>query len=147
MKFQPAFGIGTNRIALKPSWTKGRRYREISITTKAQRKVLQTIELLAKNGSLIPPDKSYREQLKTYEHQTLKAGIRNPHGLRHNWAQWRYEQLAKMPCPFKGGKSWKEMSEEERHRDRMARKQLAQELGHGRMHICNIYIGRALSCR
>ena len=43
------------------------------------------------------------QQLKVYEHQTLNAGLRNTHGLRHAWAQERYHQLTGWTAPAAGG--------------------------------------------
>ena len=144
LKFQPKIGIRTNKIVLKASWTKGKRYREIPITNQAQRQVLNAVRQLAQGGSLIPADKSYAEQLKRHGYLTKKAGLMNLHGLRHAWAQRRYAELAQMRCPFQGGKTWLEMTPQERQRDRQARQQLAQELGHGRSSISALYIGRAV---
>ena len=145
LKFQPGFGERSNKIVLRASWTKGRRYREIPVTTPAQRRVLSVVRGLAGSGSLVPAHLTYVEQLKIYERLTLEAGFRRNHGLRHRWAQWRYYQISGMKCPFQGGKIWQEMNAAERAKDRAARKQLAEELGHSRLSITNIYIGKAMA--
>jgi hypothetical protein len=144
MKFQPSFAMGQDRIKLKGSWTKGGRYREIPITSAHQYKVLDLAQRVAGKGSLIPSDKSYRKQLKSYEYQTLKAGLRNTHGLRHKYAQWRYAKLTDMPCPHAGGKRWRDMTKQERAKDREARRMISNELGHSRLAITDIYLGKAM---
>lgn len=47
----------------------------------------------AGKGSLIPSHRNYRQQLRIYEGQTIRAGLSRMHGLRHAYAQRRYEEL------------------------------------------------------
>lgn len=143
LKFQPSFAVGQDRIRLKGSWTKGGRYREIPISSEYQRKALHLAHRIAGKGALIPQDKSYKQHLKSYEYQTLKAGLRNTHGLRHQYAQWRYKTLTNMPCPHAGGKRWHEMTQQERSKDRSARQIISNELGHSRLAITDVYLGGA----
>lgn len=143
-KFRPKDAVQPDRIVLKGSWTKGGRAREIPITTLEQRQALHHVVSLIKGAeSLIPQELSYVEQLKRYEYQTLKAGLRNTHGFRHAYAQQRYQVLTGQPCPLANGKRWQEMTATERQADRTARRQIARELGHGRLEITDIYLGRA----
>lgn len=144
IKFQPSFAIQQERIALKSSWTKGGRARWIPITTDYQRQTLAHIrKLVAGDGSLIPANSSYAEQLKRYEYHTYVAGLRNTHGFRHAYAQSRYHTLTGWPCPLAGGKRYHKMTEEERAADRAARATISQELGHARLSITDTYLGRA----
>ncbi|QQM32359.1 integrase domain-containing protein [Martelella lutilitoris] len=144
MKFRPQYAIGRDLISLKASWTKGGRPRVIPITTLQQRQVLQHLQkLVPGDGSLIPPQLTYVEQLKQYEYQTLKAGMRNTHGFRHTYAQQRYKVLTGQPCPINGGKLWQDMTPEEKTADRTARQTIALELGHGRISITDTYLGSA----
>lgn len=143
IKFRPDVAFRNDHIFLKASWTKGGRPRTIPITTDTQRKVLQRVTRVANGGSLIPPHLTYAEQLKRYEYQTLKAGMRNTHGFRHAYAQQRYEALTGMQCPLTGGKRWQAMTDRERLADRTARRQISGELGHGRLEITDTYLGRA----
>lgn len=144
LKFRPADAIQSERIILKGSWTKGGRAREIPITTLEQRQVLHHVTCLAQGtASLIPRELTYIEQLKRYEYLTLKAGLRNTHGFRHAYAQQRYHALTGQPCPLANGKRWQEMTAAERTSDRTARRQIAAELGHGRLEITDVYLGRA----
>lgn len=144
MKFRPHVAIHTQHITLHSSWTKGGRGRTIPITTTEQRRVLQHVaELVKGRDSLIPSHLTYVEHMKRFEYQTAKAGLRNTHGLRHAYAQRRYQMLTGRPCPLAGGKSWKAMSAAERVADRAARRQVSAELGHGRLKITDTYLGSA----
>lgn len=144
LKFRPQLAIRADHIALQGSWTKGGRPRTIPITTLEQRQILQHVTNLVKGqGSLIPANLTYVEQLKRYEYQTLKAGLRNTHGFRHAYAQQRYRSLTGLPCPLADGKTWKDMNAKERDADRAARRQISAELGHGRLKITDTYLGRA----
>lgn len=144
IKFRPSYAIQQNRIVLKSSWTKGGRARTIPIGTRDQHDALLNVQrLIAGDGSLIPANLTYAEQLKRYEYHTLEAGLRNTHGLRHAYAQRRYQELTGWACPLAGGKLRKDMTEAERERDRSARLQISGELGHARLSITNVYLGRA----
>lgn len=144
MKFQPQAAIRADHIALQGSWTKGGRARSIPITTLEQQQVLQeALRLVPGRGSLIPAQMNYVEQLKRFEYQTLKAGLRNTHGFRHAYAQQRYRVLTGQACPLAGGKRWADMSASERAADRAARLKISAELGHGRLKITDTYLGSA----
>lgn len=141
LKFTPRLADKGNFIALKPSWTKGGRYREIPVTTERQRALLDEVKAFAGGDSLIPPNLTYIEHRKAFEYRTLKAGLTNLHGLRHNYAQWRYKQLAGFPCPKAGGKPRSALSAAERAIDEEARLTVSEELGHSRIDITKAYLG------
>lgn len=143
IKFRPAYALQAHRIVLKSSWTKGGRPRTIPITTEHQRQVLlEILRMIPGDGSLIPADSTYAEQLRRYEYQTLQAGLRNTHGFRHAYAQQRYQTLTGQACPLAGGKRRRQMTEEEYRRDRAARLQVSAELGHARLSITDTYLGK-----
>jgi hypothetical protein len=144
IKFQPMFAIsgGNDKIILKASWCKGGRAREVPITTDYQKDVLSRAAKLAGNGSLIPPDKKYVEQLKRYEHTTARAGLSKLHGLRHEYAQARFVELCGFECPAKGGPTSKQLSAEQREIDLNVRLKISVELGHARENITAVYLGR-----
>lgn len=142
MKFQPSYADKGDRVALKGSWCKGGREREIPITNAYQREVLDRAAALAKSGSMIPPDKSYKQWLATYEKATQRADLNNLHGLRHGYAQARFEQLAGFKSPLAGGLKRENMSTEQRQIDYAARLQVSSELGHNREEITTVYLGR-----
>jgi len=141
LKFSPRLADKGDKIALKPSWTKGGRYREIPIHTERHRALLNEVRAVAGDGSLIPNEKSYIEHRKAFEYQTLKAGMVNLHGLRHNYAQYRYKQLTGLVCPKAGGKPCKQITPEERQADKDARLTIAEELGHNRIDVTKAYLG------
>lgn len=142
IKFNPSYADQGDGIQLKGSWAKGGRPRYVPITHPRQREVLDRAHALAGNGSLIPAHRNYIEQLKAYEYQTLRVGLRKSHGLRHGWAQWRYKQLTGgKECPAKGGPDPKTLRGRDWEIDQMARQQLSLELGHNRIQITRTYLG------
>ena len=142
MKFTPSYADKGDHIQLKASWTKGGRPRSIPIRTEIQRDVLDRARHLAGFGSLIPPHRSYVEQLRVYEGNTTRAGLSSMHGLRHAYAQERYEELTGWKCPVAGGPGSKSLTSEQRTLDHEARLTISQELGHERSQITTAYLGR-----
>ena len=142
IKFRVKYADHGDKIELKRSWCKGGRKREIPITNQKQRKLLDKISKLSGAGSLIPSDKRYIDQLRIFERETIKAGISRTHGLRHAYAQNRYEQLTGFKSPSAGGKKNKELDSCEKLVDGMARAKISHELGHNRSEITSVYLGR-----
>ena len=149
IKFKPHLADHGHYIELQPSWTKGGIGRQVPITSPLQRKFLTELkQLIPKNQSLIPFNKNYRQQLNTFVTQTRNAGLKNCHGLRHAYAQNRYQQLTQILskqegwlCPMQGGKKREALSSFEKYIDRQARQLLSYELGHSRIAITKIYCG------
>ncbi len=141
LKFQPRLADKGDKIALKPSWTKGGRYREIPIHSPRHRALLDEVHAAVGDGSLIPDDKSYIEHRKAFEYQTLKAGMSNLHGLRHNYAQWRYKALTGRDSPKTVNAPSKTLTGALRQSDRDARLTIAEELGHSRIDVTKAYLG------
>ncbi|EJS4624981.1 integrase domain-containing protein [Salmonella enterica] len=147
MKFRGSWALkgqspdSISTISLKPSWTKGGRPRSIPVLTAEQRQLLAEVGQLAGSGSLIPPDRSYREHLREFERQTSGIGIGHTHGLRHAYAQRRYEVLTGRKPPVLGGRSRRSMRREERRKDDEIRRKISEELGHSRISITSIYLG------
>ncbi|GAB1654433.1 integrase [Mannheimia haemolytica] len=145
MKFQPKFADRETEIVLRDSWTKGGRARAIPIRTESQRELLNQIHAFCRlnhTKSLIPRERTYYQQLKSYEYYTASVGLHKNHGLRHEYAQQRYRELTGWECPKCGGKSSRMLSESEKQVDLMARLQISQELGHNREEITAVYLGR-----
>lgn len=142
MKFQPSYAMDgrTDVIRTKASWCKGGRARVIPITSDYQREVLQRAMAIAGSGSMIPPDKTYKAWLSTYKEGTRSVGLRNMHGLRHGYAQARFEVLAGFKAPVAGGLSRNQLTQEQRALDEKVRLQISGELGHARKEITNIYL-------
>ncbi len=141
MKIKPGRADQGDYIALAPSWCKGGRARVIPITNDRQRALLDEAKALAGVGSMIPAHKSYKEHLKHYENVTLKAGLKNNHGLRHNYAQYRYKVLTGMQPPTITGRKFSDLTAEQKRLDGEARQAISHELGHGRIDVTNIYLG------
>lgn len=142
MKIQPAIADQGDRLVLKGSWTKGGREREIPIRTESQRLILDQAHRLAGSKSLIPEERSYARHLKHYEYQLGKAGLSRMHGLRHAYAQSRYQELTGRKAPAAGGMTSSKLTPEQREQDQAARLIISRELGHEREQITAIYLGR-----
>lgn len=142
IKFRVAHADRGDRLVLKPSWTKGGRYREIPITHPKQRALLDEVRNAVGDRALIPDGKNYRDQMNTYRREMMRAGLGNGHGLRHAYAQWRYKTLTGESCPARGGRAADQMDANARERDRRARELIAEELGHGRIDVTDAYLGR-----
>ena len=142
VKFMPAYADQGNHIRLKASWTKGGKTRVVPVITQEQRAVLDRARRLVGTGSLIPPQKSYIQQLRTYERHTTQAGLSKLHGLRHAYAQSHYQQLTGWACPAAGGPVANSLNAEQRKLDHQARLTISRVLGHVREQISAVYLGR-----
>ena len=142
MKFNPSYADKGNHLQLKASWTKGGKPRTIPVRTEHQREVLDRARALVGFGSLIPPHRSYVQQLRVYEGNTTRAGLSSMHGLRHAYAQERYEELTGWKCPATGGPHSQSLTPEQRELDRGSRLTISQELGHEREQVTTAYLSR-----
>ena len=103
IKLNPTWADAGDVLRLKDTWTKGGKAREVPIRSIEQRALLDKAKQLAGNGSLIPAELRYRDQLNRFRSECSKAGINGVHGLRHQYAQTRYEQLTGWQSPAAGG--------------------------------------------
>jgi len=142
IKFMPSYADQGDHIVLKPSWTKGGKARTLPIRTDEQREVLDRAHKLAGKGSLIPSSRDYRQQVRIYDGHSLRAGLSRMHGLRHAYAQQRYEELTGWKSPIAGGPSSKSLTREQRDQDHQARLVISREMGHEREQVTAIYLGR-----
>jgi hypothetical protein len=142
IKIQPAWADRRNVLALRPSWCKGGRAREIPIRTDAQRQLLDEAKSFAGKGSLIPRDSRYIDQLRRFEYQCSQAGIHRVHGHRHAYAQARYRELTGWNAPAAGGPSSRSLTPAQKDIDRAARLTVSQELGHEREQVTSVYLSR-----
>lgn len=151
LKIIPSRAWQGNRLVLQASWTKGGRPREVPVRTDQQRSLLLEAARLAGRGSMIPPQRSYIEHLKIYERQLSAAGISRAHGLRHAYAQRRYEELTGCLAPVAIGEELdglrplvgsKQIALPGRITDAAARLVVSAELGHARTQITTVYLGR-----
>ncbi|MCH8256611.1 MAG: integrase domain-containing protein [Proteobacteria bacterium] len=142
IKFIPAYADQGDHLVLKRSWTKGGKARVIPIRTNDQREVLDRAHRLAGKGSLIPSNRNYRQQVRIYEGHTLRPGLSKMHGLRHRYAQQRYEELTGWKAPAAGGPATLALTLDQRALNKKARVTISQELGHNREAITAVYLGR-----
>lgn len=144
LKIQPHLADQGSMLFLKASWTKGKRERYIPILTAEQRAWLDDCKIFVKNvqSSLIPSSEKYHTYRQRFEKRCERLGITHRHGLRHLYAQKRFEELASFPCPVKGGPSWDKMTETQRLIDQEVRQKISLELGHVRISILRSYCGK-----
>lgn len=142
IKFQPSFADRGDRIVLKGSWTKGGRPRTVPITSPEQRAALDEAHRIVGAGSLIPAEKTYIQQRHTYDGQCKAAGLSHMHGLRHRYAQARYEAVTGWKAPAAGGPPTRNLTSAQRAMDDVARQIISRELGHERPQITAVYLGR-----
>ena len=142
IKFQPGYADRGEHILLKGSWTKGGRPRLVPITTPEQRAVLDQARRIAGTGSLIPADKTYIQQRHMYFGQCKAAGLSRMHGLRHHYAQSRYQTLTGWKAPAAGGPVARALAAAQGLQDSIARQTISRELGHERPEITAVYLGR-----
>lgn len=141
IKFIPEYADHGDKIILKDTWTKGGKAREIVVSNDAQRALLKEARQLAGKGSLIPANRNYIQQLKVYENNVAKAGMSKLHGLRHAYAQARYEELTGWKCPALGGPRRRELADDHYDRDVEIRLMISKELGHERLEVVAVYLG------
>jgi len=142
LKFQPDYADKGDHIELKDSWCKGGREREIPILTAEQISLLNRCVEFAQGGSMIAPEKTYYQEMKSFENACHQVGISNVHGFRHAYAQDRYKKLSGEDCPKAGGITSKKLNEAQKQADYAARMQVSSELGHSREEITTRYLGR-----
>ena len=142
IKFSPSYAVQDDHIKLKPSWTKGGRVRTVPIRNDEQRQLLDEVKAFAKGGALIPAQKNYVEHLNRYQRQLRNVGMTKLHGLRHAYAQQRYLELTGWQAPVAGGPTSKQLTPDQLAPDYDARVIVSHELGHARVEIAVVYLGR-----
>ncbi len=123
--------------------TKGGRLRRVPIDTLAKRTALAAAKALLTSDAqyLANPSRSLVQNLDRLTNVmkkfcvTRKALGVTPHGLRHEYAEDRYEAFAGVPAPVRGGPPI-DLSVDEQ-----ARLRVAEELGHSRTQILAAYCG------
>jgi integrase len=126
--------------------TKGGRPRVVPVRTQQQRDVLTRAIALASSsfvGSMVPPGKNLKQTLQRAYYIFRKAGITKaklnitPHGLRHGYANDRFEEVSGMLPTVRGGHG----ENYDRPKDLAARMVVSEELGHSRVNITAAYTG------
>lgn len=147
LKFSGGVADQGDHLALKASWCKGGRARVVPITHPRQRALLDELRNNGRAGAVMPLGVNYIQARKALEHATWGAGIRNMHGHRHWFAQWRYQTLTGAPSPAAGGRTYETMSKAERAADYRARLAISRELGHNRVEVTDTYLGSRFAKR
>lgn len=95
----------------------------------------------AGSRNLIAPDESYRSVLQEIirpARDILHAhNLKGFHELRAAYACERYEQITRCPAPINGGNC----HQLDKNLDRVTRREISYELGHGRIDVVAAYIG------
>lgn len=141
LKIRPSQADKGDLIALQSSWCKGGRARSVPITHDRQRALLNEVNAFCGDGSIIPEGQRYIDFRREVEKTTWGVGIRNLHGHRHWYSQWRYRTLTGRDCPAAGGATYERLSRADRASDYRARMQISSELGHGRLSVTDTYLG------
>lgn len=153
---QWAFGLRVRESLLFRPWladlgevvdvsrgTKNGRQRMVRITTPWQRDVLDQAKALvqAQDESIAWPELSLKKARNRFYAVLRKTGICKKngitaHGLRHEFANVSFEELAGYASPVRGGPTPTDKAKE-----RFARIETAERLGHSRESITTHYLG------
>ncbi|MBI5790474.1 MAG: integrase domain-containing protein [Rhodocyclales bacterium] len=125
--------------------TKGGRPRDIPVKTPEQEELIErALQSVAPGHYVGAPGRTavqnanrFYNVLRRFEITKAALGV-TAHGLRHQHANDRYEELAGEPSPVRGGAGAGEA-------DGTARMAVSSELGHGRIEITDAYLGKSLA--
>ena len=129
--------------------TKGGRLRLVPIDTPGKRAALDAAKALVTTDAqfLADPKRSLAQNLDHLGYVMKKFGVTKKslgvtaHGLRHEYAGDRYEALAGVSPPVRGG------TQPDSAIDERARLHVAEELGHSRTQIVSAYCGASAVMR
>lgn len=127
--------------------TKGGRPRDIPVMTPEQEELIErALETVAPGHYVGAPGRTavqnanrFYNVLRRFEITKAALGV-TAHGLRHQHANDRYEELAGEPSPVRGGAGVGDA-------DGAARMAVSSELGHGRIAITDAYLGQSAVMR
>lgn len=125
--------------------TKGGRPRDIPVKTPEQQELIErALQSVAPGHYVGAPGRTavqnanrFYNVLRRFEITKAALGV-TAHGLRHQHANDRYEELAGEPSPVRGGAGAGDA-------DGAARMAVSSELGHGRVAITDAYLGKSLA--
>ncbi|MEC4718223.1 integrase domain-containing protein [Noviherbaspirillum sp. CPCC 100848] len=125
--------------------TKGGRHRIVQIETDYQRETLSLAAAMSqpKNKRIIAAHRSLEQAYQRTRYQMRKLGLTREglgvtaHGLRHQYAQNRYEKIAGIPSPICGG----DPAQIDRDTHLHACYDVMQQLGHSRVDVAASYYG------
>ena len=127
--------------------TKGGRPRDIPVKTPEQQELIErALQSVAPGHYVGAPGRTavqnanrFYNVLRRFEITKAALGV-TAHGLRHQHANDRYEELAGEPSPVRGGAGAGDA-------DGAARMAVSSELGHGRIAITDAYLGQSAVMR
>jgi site-specific recombinase XerD len=143
---RPIVDVGDNGDFLSVrDGTKGGRHRIVRIETDYQRETLSLAAAMSqsKNKRIIPAHRTLEQAYQRTRYQMRKLGLTREglgvtaHGLRHQYAQSRYEQIAGIPSPICGGNP----AQIDRDTHLHACYDVMQQLGHSRVDVAASYYG------
>lgn len=125
--------------------TKGGRHRIVQIENDYQRETLSLAAAMSqpKNKRIVPAHRSLEQAYQRTRYQMRKLGLTREglgvtaHGLRHQYAQARYEKIAGVPSPICGG----DPAQIDRDTHLHACYDVMQQLGHSRVDVAASYYG------
>jgi integrase len=127
--------------------TKGGRPRDVPVITPQQRDLIErALREVAPGHYVGHPNRTWKQNMNRFYNTMARFGITRAalgvtaHGLRHQHANDRYEELAGETSPVRGGTGNGEA-------DRAARLAVAAELGHSRRAVTNCYLGQSAVMR
>lgn len=123
--------------------TKGGRPRILPITNPEQRALLDEMKAFVRlrGDSLSNPSLTLAQSIERTKYVMRKFGLTGSelgvtmHGLRHQYLNDRYEEIAGAPSPVRGGII------EDKEKDSLARRITTEEAGHSRLNITTSYYG------
>jgi integrase len=125
--------------------TKGGRSRVVPIRYQSQLDALELAKETARTlpkGRLVPAGKSFAQAVSRFYYVMKKLGITRSqlgvtvHGLRHQYANDLYHEVSGQPSVVRGASEILD-----RARDREARRQVTNDLGHVRLDVTAAYTG------
>lgn len=118
--------------------TKGGRYRQVPITTDAQRAALERAATAQGTARAVMPAECTWKSWRGGELRQAREAMGGLHELRAAYACERYAALTGHRAPCAGGQIL------DKKADKEARKAISAELGHGRIEVVNAYVGGQL---
>lgn len=161
LSLQDAFGLRAKEaIEMRPAFclvesgkaieiyqgTKGGRLRRIDIDTDYKRQVFEWARQVAatnRTGRIRWPELTWRQAQRRFYYLLSKLGVTRcdlgvtSHGLRHGFAQEKYQDLSGLPPPIVGVDP--KAVDPQVHRE--AGIQVSRDLGHGRLQVTTSYYG------
>jgi integrase len=128
--------------------------RTVELSFDKQKEVIQELNEYLQKNNVESLSRMY-DKYKNFENNTryiyekvgiTKEGIGTSHGLRHQYAQDRYEQMTgwKPPAQLSDGERREfraSLTRDMRELDRSVRMTISEELGHGRSQVTSNYVG------